>query len=235
MFFLAIQNTYNHLEIALMNGLHQCDVVKEDKIYASKNFVIIIDKLLRNNNVKLSSLEFCAINRGPSPFTTLRSVIASVNGLHFALNIPLIGIDGLEAFFLEYQEQLQENSLILLNAFNQDVYFHFKEKDQTALTGYRKIDVLLDWVREKLPASPISFLGNAVTLYKNQIDTIFAPEYCNFFDPIPETCSIDQIATLGYEYWEKKLYNTNTTITPLYLKQHTPYTQGAHNANMRRI
>lgn len=234
MFFLAIQNTYTHLEIALMNGLQQCDVIQEDKMYASKNFVIMIDMLLRRNSIKLSSLAFCAINRGPSPFTTLRSVIASVNGLHFALNIPLIGIDGLEALFLEYQPQLADNSLILLNAFNNDVYFHFQMPDQKPLTGYKKIDVLLDWVREKVPASRISFLGNAATLYKNQIEGMFAPQYCNFLDPMPETCSIDQIALMGYEKWENKQY-TNTTITPLYLKQYTPYVQGSSSANMRRI
>lgn len=234
MFFLAIQNTYHHIEIALLEDNICIDFLQEEKQYASKNFVIMLDMLLQKNRVKLSSLSFCAVNQGPSPFTTLRSVIASVNGLHFALGIPLIGIDGLEALFLEYKTELHTNHLILLNAFNNDVYFYFQNSSQPPLKGYKKIDTLLDYVREQIPSDSISFLGNAATLYNDKITALFDHAAIHFLNPNPATCSIQYIGTLGYLYWQNK-EKLSTSIAPLYLKQHSVYDHNSSLSHTRTL
>jgi len=221
MTFLAIQNTYHTVQIALAEDDMCIDILQEEKQYASKNFVIMLDILLKRNDIKLTDLSFCVVNQGPSPFTTLRSVIASVNGLHFALNIPLIGIDGLEALFNEHKNALAKNSLVLLNAFNNDVYFYF-HKNKIAVKGYKKIDLLLDTVREQLPDEPITFFGNGAPLYREKIEKTFSKQYIHFLEPMPETCSIEHVAKMGYHSWQNK-ESVTTAITPLYLKQHSVY------------
>ena len=127
--YIAIQNTYHIFEMALFinNQLH--DQIHEDKRHTSSLFIPLLEQLLNRNNISLSSLDFCAVNCGPGPFSTLRSIIASANGLYFATKIPLIGIDGLDATFTEYYQSQYHYTIILLNAFNNDVYYLIAQEE----------------------------------------------------------------------------------------------------------
>src|SRR5471030_2525471 len=95
--YLSIQNTYTHVEMALFQDGQLINWVSEDKLRASKHFILLIAGLLQEHQIKFSDLSFVAVNQGPGPFTTLRVVIASVNGLSYATKIPLVGIDALDA------------------------------------------------------------------------------------------------------------------------------------------
>src|SRR6266404_76305 len=151
--YIAIQNTYEIFEMALFLNDVCVDHIQEDKRHTSKLFIPLLDQLLKKNNVYINDLDFCAVNCGPGPFSTLRSIIASVNGLHLAINIPLIGIDGLEATFLEFYDSNYANTVVLLNAFNNEVYYLIAHQDQVIAKGYKKIDDLLDHLR----FSPLPF------------------------------------------------------------------------------
>ena len=224
MISVVIQNTYHHIEVALFQHDRCIDIVREEKQYASKNFVIVLNTILNRNSVKLSDLTFCTVNQGPSPFTTLRTVIASVNSLHFALEIPLIGIDGLETLYNEYKTQCTDNSLILLNAFNNDVYYLLQLQHRHPYKGYHNIDTLLSNVRTQLPQDHITFLGNGVGMYKEKIEAIFAQPYTHFINPLPDTNSIEYLGVVGYHKWQRK-EGISTSVTPLYLKEHAVYAQ----------
>src|SRR5688572_29545137 len=95
--FLALQNTYHLIEVAVCNEDSIIESVTIDKVHASKELLPIINKLLMRHNFTLQSLSFLTINQGPGPFTTLRVVITTANGISFATGLPLIGVDGLIA------------------------------------------------------------------------------------------------------------------------------------------
>jgi tRNA threonylcarbamoyl adenosine modification protein YeaZ len=145
--YIAIQNTYEIFEIALFVNNKLVSKKREDKHDTSKLFIPLLDELLTQNNAKISDFDFCAVNCGPGPFSTLRSIIASVNGLHFATNIPLISIDGLEATFFEFYNPTYQHTIVLLNAFNNEVYYLIAHRDQILTKGYQKIDTFLNSVR----------------------------------------------------------------------------------------
>ncbi len=67
-FFLAFQATYDNYEIGLFDQLDCIDMVQEDKILASRNFILLLESLLRRNNVSLEDLNFIAVNQGPGYF-----------------------------------------------------------------------------------------------------------------------------------------------------------------------
>src|SRR5262249_47947798 len=138
-------------------------------------------------------LSFCAVNCGPAPFSTLRSIIASVNGLHCATNIPLISIDGLEATFLEFYDQSYENTIVLLNAFNHESYYLIAQNKQILHTGYKKTEVLFTEIEQTFPASTINIIDNKI-------------------------CSIETIGKMGYEKYVNKAISGY--LAPLYLKKH---------------
>src|SRR3990170_4281291 len=126
--FLSIQNTYEAIEIALFKDDQLVAALKEDKSRASKELIPLIAYLLLRARITMKDLAFIAVNQGPGPFTTLRVVIATVNGLSFATNVPLVGIDSLDAFLEEYKNS-EHPTIILLNAFNNDVYYAIKKVD----------------------------------------------------------------------------------------------------------
>lgn len=192
------------------------DQVQEDKRHTSKLFVRLLDQLLKRNNINLADVDFCAVNCGPGPFSTLRSIIASVNGLHAAINVPLIGIDGLEATFLEFYDQQYEHTVVLLNAFNHEVYYLFAHKGQIVAKGYQKIDVLLDETQQQTKGF-IHLFGNGATLYHDLIRQTLGQNAIITFDN-PAMCSLEMIGALGIEKWRQN--RIDTYLMPLHLKKH---------------
>ena len=75
--YLAIQHTYDTFEIALFINHKLVDKISDDKRHTSKLFIPHLQQLLSKNAISFAELSFCAVNCGPGPFSTLRSIIAS--------------------------------------------------------------------------------------------------------------------------------------------------------------
>lgn len=215
--FLSIQNTYNNIDIALFKDSQLIECLSEDKIRASKHFARMISDLLTQNRIKMSDLSFIAVNQGPGPFTTLRVVIASVNGLSFATNIPLVGVDALDAFLIEHTQPNYPVTIALLNAFNNDVYFGIQEKDIIKAKGYDNITRLLTSLAATYKGCDIRFLGNGVELHEKEIKAVFG-SHAYIPQPLPHTCTVEQIGLLGLEKFNRQ-EGIEHQLFPLYLKQ----------------
>ena len=216
--YIAIQNTYHIFEVALFinNALH--DQLHEDKRYASKLLIPMLDRLLSRNNVHLSDLSFIVVNQGPGPFSTLRSIIATVNGLHCATKIPLVGIDGLDATLSEFYNNRYPWTVVLLNAFNNEVYYLLSHHQQTIVKGYKKIDIFLKGLKEEIPIQPIHFIGNAAEMYLPFIKEIIGANAITS-EKIPPICSLQHIGSLGLATFNNK-EQLPGFLFPFHLKKH---------------
>ena len=214
--YLSIQTNYTHLEMALMRDGDVVDRTACAKQDASRDFIVHLSELLERNKLVVADLQFIAVNQGPGPFTTLRTVLASVNGLSFATKIPLIGVDGLDAGLDEFAQDDYAVNIYLLNAFNRDVYFGIQE-DDTRRKGYQKIDSLLAELHEQHPAAPLYFFGNGAELYVRDIRYELSGRAI-FADPMPQTCSVEQIGVMGLAQYHEKS-PPQEQLLPLYLKQ----------------
>lgn len=219
-FFVAVQNTYNDIEMALFNGATLLDTASIPKAQASSLILPTLDELLKRNKTALTELSFLAVNQGPGPFTTLRVVIASVNGISFANQIPLVGVDALHAFLNEYNDINYSYTVALLNAFNNDVYFGISNNGSIR-TGCMNNMALLHELREQFPHQQIRFIGNGAQMYHHDIYVVLGS---NSFipDSVPQTCSINQIGLMGLELWNDK-QSISKQLLPLYLKQFKPH------------
>jgi len=215
--YLCIQHTYRGIDAALFNDSVLVQKVYEDKKSASKNIVIMIDSLLKNNGYSLDDLTFIAANQGPGPFTTLRVVISSVNGLAFATKKPLIGIDGLDAILEEYRDDSYPMTIALLDAFSQDVYFAFQHIDKPEREkGYKNILIFLEEIKNSFPKIKIQFIGNGSQKYRDEIYSILK-EQAVFSDPVVQHCSIEQVGLIAFEMWQN-CHNIKDQLLPTYLK-----------------
>lgn len=215
--YLVIQNTYTSLQMALYSNSARIASVEIDKTKASKDCILELQYLLESHSLSFTDLSFIAANQGPGPFTTLRVVIATINGLSFASKIPLIGINAIDAFLQEYAAQPYPNKLVILNAFGNDLYYGLQINTTYVDTGCAAKDLVLLQSSQKTGDNPILIMGNGILQCHELITTTFGNR-AHFLDPNPETVSLEQIARNGLAHWNNQ-ENISYQLQPLYFKQ----------------
>ena len=216
--FLAIQSTYHAVECGLFHDAILIDTVCIDKIIASSMLITTINRMLTDHGHSLDTLNFIAVNTGPAPFTTLRVVIATVNGIQFVSTLPLVGVNGFDAFLHEWDDPTT-NTAIILNAFNNDVYVALKKAGHREyVSGYGKIEAVASFLARET-VGPLRFLGNGVALYQNVFqhfldDRMMVPIDC------PQISSLYHVGLVGLERWAQG-GASQEPLMPLYLKEST--------------
>lgn len=205
---LVIHSGYHAAAIALYRDTHPVAVQELDKKTVSAFLMPSILKLLQEHTLHFKNISFITAHAGPAPFTTLRIGIATANGIGFATGIPLIGINGLAALSAAYPEYT-----VILNAFCNDVYI-----GKNGQTSCENIDL---FIQKELvsPSVPVTYIGNAVPLYYEQIKNMLGYK-AQLINDYPYEANIDLIAQAGYTRWLKKENLTNQII-PMYLKHYS--------------
>ncbi len=215
-FFLALQSTDTEIQLGIFNKNLCLASSAIDKKEASKKFLIILDELLNEAKIPCESISACIVNRGPSPFTLLRTVMTYAHGLQAALKIPVAGIEGFYALAAEH-EKAQYDTLILQNAFSNQLYYYYvKNKTKEIKSGcihYAQLKEALNLP----PKNQIILLGNGYEQYQSQLSYLKTGIIIN--NPTFHFPSINFLGCWGY----KQIINgsielSNQTIMPLYLK-----------------
>jgi tRNA threonylcarbamoyl adenosine modification protein YeaZ len=211
---LILQSDYNQVTLGLSKNGKLQNTNIDSKHNASKNLISRMNELLEKSKINWKDISFIGINQGPAPFTTLRVIVTTANGLNFAHNIPLVGVDGITTFLKEQHAQTTVK-VVLLNAFAKDVYFGI-ETENGIKTGWQNHELFLSSLKNQFPNIAITFIGNGTLLYKNRIKKIFE-ENAMFPDPMPEYTTLKAICTTACKQWDKK-ENVQQNLLPLYLK-----------------
>ncbi len=212
--FLTLHTGYNDVKISLESDgkiLQQTEVANK---LASSNLIPTIDSLLKSENLKLSDLKFIAVNAGPAPFTSLRTTIATANGISFSSKIPLVSVCSIEELVKNSSNPQFNINIALLNAFGQDVYFAIN-KDNTIKIGVENIEQLLE--KLKLENKTINFFGNGTELYKNLIIEKLS-DRAHIEPNFVLECPVEYISKAGLAKYNRKEFTYK--ILPLYLKEY---------------
>lgn len=204
------------MQLAIYNDITACGFIELDKTKASKECIIALQELLAQCKLRFEDLAFIVANQGPGPFTTLRVVISTINGLSFATKKPLIGINAIEAFLKEYEQQPYQNEVVILNAFGNDLYYGIQIDKSSIEIGCASAESLLLQVNQKIPHNPILFLGNGLQQYQMSIQEMFG-DRAQFLNPNPQTVSLNQIAQMGLAKWAHQ-QDLSFQLQPLYFK-----------------
>jgi len=215
--YLVLQTDYEAISIGIWNGTQKIVTNSINKMHACQQLMPSILTILQKQSLTFNDLSFIAVNQGPAPFTTLRIVITTANGLSFAHKIPLIGIDALTTFAGEHTEN-QGVTVCLLNAFAQDLYFAITE-NKIITTGCKNSNIFLEELSKQFSDQTLTFIGNGADLFKEKIKHIFN-ERALFATPNPAYTNFEQTARVAYHHWLAKT-NISETVLPLYLKIQT--------------
>lgn len=214
--YLALQSSYDHIEVALFEDLQKTRFTRLSKFTASSELIPLIKTTLEQQNLEINDLDFICASIGPAPFTTLRTTIVTLNGISFVTKLPLVGVNGLQAFTKEALSE-SENLVIILNAFNKGVYFGIRKAGQVTY-GYKPIDLFLNQLKTTFDSQIVTMIGQGLFCYLTELQTLPANFILNLdYQQFPD---IDLIAQKGLKLYLKE--QTSHTLTPLYLKQAEP-------------
>src|SRR5688572_26390143 len=130
--YLVLHSTYTSVEVALCSQGSIIDATSIDKYEASGQLMVALADLCTKHNITSSQIEYIVAQAGPGPFSTLRAVLATANGLATALEIKVVSVDGLRALLDEYHNNAYPITIALLNAYSNDLYYAFDDHGQVA-------------------------------------------------------------------------------------------------------
>jgi tRNA threonylcarbamoyl adenosine modification protein YeaZ len=230
--FLSVQGSYTRLQLALFENTKCLQLVEKNDGKASSFLIPLLDELLKKQKKTLADLHFIAVDKGPGAFTSLRVTITTINGISFATGIPLIGVCGLQGLFEQchYAIQQKKNAkkiewiVVLLNAYNNDVYFLIEKTDmkckedlqEKRIFGCKNITALFIEMQPLINQQKVFFVGNAALIHQRQILDFFGNNAV-IEDGTKSIASAYHIGMLGLQAWEEKKGITNKII-PQYLK-----------------
>ena len=213
-----IQTDYKNVSLGLLKDKVLIQEILLDKHQVSQFLMDRFLMLLQQHDLTWTDISYIGVNQGPGPFTTLRAIIATVNGISFAVGVPLVGIDGLSTFLTEHTFQT-DLVVCIFNAFNQDLYFAVTSNGQTLCSGWKSGSLLLEELAALYITQNITFIGNGVVLFKKDIKRLFG-DRAFLPDPLPEFPSLKHIALTADDYWSTTQEGSRKLI-PLYLKSNT--------------
>lgn len=213
--FLLLQAHYQTYEVGLFSNNVCIDSFSEDKKYSSRDLIPTIASMLERNRYSFKDISAFGVNQGPGPFTSLRVIITTANGLAFATGIPLIGINSLEALLNENQDAQWPYTVALLNAFNNDVYFGIQSPSGLEI-GCENGHSFIETLQERFPNTTIRFLGNGSALFKTELVSAFGSK-AYMQEPLGEACSLQQLGIMTTDSFLKK-DSFQEQLIPIYLK-----------------
>jgi tRNA threonylcarbamoyladenosine biosynthesis protein TsaB len=177
----------------------------------AENLHVFIQALLEECGLNFSALSAVAVSKGPGSYTGLRIGVSAAKGFCYALSIPLIAIETLQAF--AQQVTVNQGYIIpMIDARRMEAYtavfdFSHHKIRQT------KADIFTpELYGNYLEKDTVYFIGNAVA----KAQTIIHHEHAVFIaEKLP---SAKDMTGIAYEKYQKNDFVDVAYFEPYYLK-----------------
>lgn len=196
------------------------EVIEEGYCHNEKLHVLI-DKVMKSCKYEISMIDAVATGMGPGSYTGLRIGSASVKGISFSLNIPVIGIGTHETLLRGFVKK--KNKML-----NFDTYFTIIDSrvgevyiSKYDSLGNEKIKPMACIVKEfpffkLIKDQRVCFIGSG--LQKIQ-DVLGSQKNVRYFEMLPSSQYMNDIA---YDKFLKNDFIDRAYFEPLYIKQFIP-------------
>lgn len=169
-YLLALETAVRGGSIALFkDNLYICGWKGQSKISKSEDILEEIKKLLYINNVDMKFIKQIVFSQGPGSFTGIRIGIATALGLSKSLNIEMAGINLLETFLIEINENITTIAAIPFGK-NQVIWQKFEKRNNRVIKNL--------YGNDKEFKAQISEITTFIEKLKNEsVKTIILHEY----------------------------------------------------------
>lgn len=214
---LHIDTATEICSVALSNNDKLISFIDLDEGYShSEKLLPTIQKLLAAQNLTLNQIDCFSLAAGPGSYTGLRIGTATVKGLAYGLNKPIVTANSLRTLYFHPEAQKLSGTVIpLIDARRMEVYTEFYTPQGEILKPVHSHILQPDDFRS-MP-HPIFLIGNgaekAKDVYRDR------PE----IKPQPEIRSTARgLITPAFEAFTNKKFENTAYFEPFYLKDFIP-------------
>jgi tRNA threonylcarbamoyladenosine biosynthesis protein TsaB len=178
-----------------------------------QKLVPLIGTLLDQLSLNLTELDAIAVVKGPGSYTGLRIGVSTAKGLCYAHDLPLLGIDSLDAYALPTKHMLQEGdvSVPMIDARRMEVYT--KVLDHTWKEEQKLTPMIID------QASFITFLERGRVFFtgdsNEKVAKVISHPNALFIEKLE---SVDSVGQLAHEAFKEKRFEDLAYFEPNYPK-----------------
>ncbi len=197
-------------------------IINPEARKASEVLHRLIRQLVEKNNLSLNDLKAVAINGGPGSYTGLRIATSTAKGLCYALDIPLIHLDGLQlmtsAIVNRYNLKDFDHYIPLIDARRNEVFTAILNSNLTFITeGHPLVIDEASW--QDLEHECVVFFGNGAekTSHILGINTVPKRKGHTFISDF--TLQISDFNHLVWDKWINQDFANLFTYKPNYLKK----------------
>lgn len=209
---LNIDTSTENASICLAeNGLSLYLSFNPDQKEHSSWMHVEINAALKDTGRAISDLQAVAITAGPGSYTGLRVAMASAKGLCYALNIPLIAINTLDAMAFSMQTGKGGFLCPMIDARRMEVFTAVYDHALNPILAPCAMILEDNYFAGYLEKGHIIFSGNGSHKLKNLVDHPNA-----VFAEIPFNAAI--LGALSYKKYVKKEFSDLPYSEPIYIK-----------------
>ena len=171
----------------------------------SEDILPQIKKLLNENDLKINDIDSIAFGAGPGSFTGIRIACGVAYGIAYANNIPIIGINNLEALaFLS----VNENTISCIDARMGQVYIGIYQNKNKTITSLIEPALCDPTNLPKLPnIDKAMVIGSGLNNYKEEFKLQYNDIELNYYN---HKCILaGPIGMLSRNQFDKKFHLKN--------------------------
>ncbi|MDN3669573.1 tRNA (adenosine(37)-N6)-threonylcarbamoyltransferase complex dimerization subunit type 1 TsaB [Echinicola jeungdonensis] len=185
----------------------------QENVHARK-LMPSIKLLLDQAEIKPGTLDAVAVSQGPGSYTGLRIGVSTAKGLAFAHDIPLIGVDTLDALAWKTKGFVKKTDFVvpMIDARRMEVYCKVLNGAGEEIEPLSPKIVDKDGFGEYLDKSRVYFLGDAVAKVQ---EVVLHPNACY----LPLVNSASSVGELAFRKYREGEFEDIAYFEPNYLKE----------------
>lgn len=193
----------------------------------SKNLLPFIDKVLKESNRELKTLDGVVVSIGPGSYTGLRIGVSTAKGIAYSLQIPVITVSTLESIAngcrLHIADPGTQQIVPMIDARRMEVFAARYNADMELLDDVAAVIVEEDSYADLLAEQKVVFCGNGMPKCKELLSRFGNAHFADF--PI----SAQYMLPTALKKWKAENFADVAYFEPFYLKEYVaakPHVKG---------
>ena len=188
--------------------------IKEPGAHAEK-LLDLVDAAMKQAELRMSDLDAVAVSQGPGSYTGLRIGVSTAKGIAYGLEIPLIGINTLQAMAASQRIVPGEFVVAVLDARRNEVY------TQTFGDSLQEITLIEAVILEEgvfasvLEKGKVYFVGDGVEKVQEEVQHVNAL----FVEDWSRSLSAKNMGSIAFEKFARQEWEDLAYFVPNYLKE----------------